>query len=68
MTAIKKLNSKNITQYKIFSSNNRIDIVKGQVKVKILDSLCHENMSFNEIVELTGKAKPTQFLNISENL
>jgi uncharacterized protein len=59
MTAIKKLNSKNITQYKIFSSNNRIDIVKGQVKVKILDSLCHENMSFNEIVELTGKAKPT---------
>ena len=59
MKAIKKLDIKNTPQYKIFSSDNKIDVVKGQVKVKILDSLCYNNMSFNEIVELTGKAKPT---------
>ena len=59
MKAIKKLDTKNTPQYKIFSSDNKIDVVKGQVKVKILDSLCYNNMSFNEIVELTGKAKPT---------
>ena len=59
MKAIKKLDIKNTSQYKIFSSDNKVDVVKGQVKVKILDSLCIKNMSFNEIVELTGKAKPT---------
>jgi len=59
MTAIKKHYSKRSPQYKIFSSGNKIDVVKGQVKVQILDSLCYKNMSFNEIVELTGKAKPT---------
>jgi len=59
MKAIKKLDTKSTAQYKIFSSDNKVDVVKGQVKVKILDSLCLNNMSFNEIVELTGKAKPT---------
>jgi hypothetical protein len=59
MKAIKKLGTKKTPQYKIFSSHNKLDVVKGQVKVKILDSLCYNNMSFNEIVELTGKAKPT---------
>jgi uncharacterized protein len=59
MTAIKKHYSKRSPQYKIFSSENKVDVVKGQVKVQILDSLCYKNMSFNEIVELTGKAKPT---------
>ena len=59
MTAIKKHYSKRSPQYKIFSSGNKVDVVKGQVKVQILDSLCYKNMSFNEIVELTGKAKPT---------
>jgi uncharacterized protein len=55
----KKKNNSTRSQYKIFSSDNKVDVVKGQVKVKILDSLCYRNMSFNEIVELTGKAKPT---------
>ncbi len=59
MTAIKKQNLKRSPQYKIFSSGSKVDVVKGQVKVTILDSLCNKNMSFNEIVELTGKAKPT---------
>jgi predicted hydrocarbon binding protein/DNA-binding HxlR family transcriptional regulator len=59
MTVNKKVNSNKPLQYKIFSSNNKIDVVKGQVKVQILDALCEKNMSFNEIVELTGKAKPT---------
>jgi predicted hydrocarbon binding protein/DNA-binding HxlR family transcriptional regulator len=59
MTTKKKNNLTRSPQYKIFSSDKKIDVVKGQVKVKILDSLCHKNMSFNEIVELTGKAKPT---------
>ena len=59
MKAIKKLDTKKTPQYKIFSSDNKVDVVKGQVKVQILDSLCYNNMSFNEIVELTGKAKPT---------
>jgi uncharacterized protein len=59
MTTIKKRVSKNSQQYKIFSSKKQVDVVKGQVKVKILDALCKRNMSFNEIVELTGKAKPT---------
>lgn len=59
MTSIKKHNSKGAPQYKIFSSNNRIEVVEGQVKVKILDSLRQRNMTFNEIVKLTGKAKPT---------
>ena|SRR5664280_401966 len=59
MTLTKKYNSKRSPQYKIFSSGSKVDVVKGQVKVKILDSLCINSMSFNEIVELTGKAKPT---------
>ena len=59
MTETKKYNSKRSPQFKIFSSNNKVDVVKGQVKVQILDSLCKKNMSFNEIVALTGKAKPT---------
>ena len=59
MKAIKKLEIKKTPQYKIFSFDNKVDVVKGQVKVKILDSLYLKNMSFNEIVELTGKAKPT---------
>ena len=59
MKAIKKIDRKNASQYKIFSSSNKVDVIKGQVKVIILDSLCQNNMSFNEIVELTGKAKPT---------
>jgi uncharacterized protein len=59
MKAIKKLDTKRTPQYKIFSSDYKVDVVKGQVKVQILDSLCYNNMSFNEIVELTGKAKPT---------
>ncbi len=59
MTETKKFNSKKSPQFKIFSSDSKLDVVKGQVKVKILDSLCKKNMSFNEIVALTGKAKPT---------
>lgn len=59
MTLTKKHNSKRSPQYKIFSSESKVNVVNGQVKVKILDSLCYKNMSFNEIVELTGKAKPT---------
>ena len=39
MTAIKKHYSKRSPQYKIFSSGNKVDVVKGQVKVQILDSL-----------------------------
>jgi predicted hydrocarbon binding protein/DNA-binding HxlR family transcriptional regulator len=66
MKAIKKQNSKKPLQYKIFSSDSKVDVVKGQVKVKILDSLCYKNMSFNEIVELTGKAKPTVSQHLSE--
>ena len=59
MTETKKYNLKRSPQYKIFSFDSKVDVVKGQVKVKILDSLCKKNMSFNEIVTLTGKAKPT---------
>jgi len=59
MTTSKKRVSKNSLQFKIFSSKKHIDVVKGQVKVKILEALCKRNLSFNEIVELTGKAKPT---------
>lgn len=59
MTATKKPSSKRAPQYKIFSSNKKVEIVEGQVKVKILDSLRKHNMTFNEIVDLTGKAKPT---------
>ena len=59
MALTKKYNLKRSPQYKIFSSGSKVDVVKGQVKVKILDSLCIKSMSFNEIVELTGKAKPT---------
>ena len=66
MKAIKKQNSKKPQQYKIFSSDSKVDVVKGEVKVKILDSLCYKNMSFNEIVELTGKAKPTVSQHLSE--
>ena len=58
MTETKKRFSKR-SQYKIFSSENKVDVIKGQIKVQILDSLCNKNMSFNEIVQLTGKAKPT---------
>ena len=59
MTTTKKSKTKKSTSYKIFSSKKQVDVVKGQVKVQILDALCKQNMSFNEIVELTGKAKPT---------
>ena len=66
MKAIKKQNSKKPPQYKIFSSDDKVEVVKGQVKVTILDSLRNNNMSFNEIVELTGKAKPTVSQHLSE--
>jgi uncharacterized protein len=67
MTGTKKSsNNKNSQSYKIFSSKKHVDVVKGQVKVKILDALCKKNMSFNEIVELTGKAKPTVSQHLSE--
>jgi uncharacterized protein len=59
MTTIKKSKTKKASSYKIFSSKKQVDVVKGHVKVQILDALCGRNMSFNEIVELTGKAKPT---------
>jgi predicted hydrocarbon binding protein/DNA-binding HxlR family transcriptional regulator len=59
MTTKTKTKTKNSTSYKIFSSKKQVDVVKGQVKVQILDALCKRNMSFNEIVELSGKAKPT---------
>lgn len=59
MTTTKKTKTKNSQSYKIFSSKKQVDVVKGQVKVQILDALCNKNMSFNEIVDLTGKAKPT---------
>ncbi|UTB32946.1 MAG: ArsR family transcriptional regulator [Methanobacterium sp. ERen5] len=67
MTGTKKYsNNKNSRSYKIFSSKKHVDVVKGQVKVKILDALCKKNMSFNEIVELTCKAKPTVSQHLSE--
>ena len=67
MTGTKKSsNNKNSQSYKIFSSKKHVDVVKGQVKVKILDALCKKNMSFNEIAELTGKAKPTVSQHLSE--
>ena len=67
MTGTKKSsNNKNSQSYKIFSSKKHVDVVKGQVKVKILDALCKKNMSFNEIVELTCKAKPTVSQHLSE--
>ena len=59
MTTTKKAKTKNSQSYKIFSSKKQVDVVKGQVKVQILDALCNKNMSFNEIVDLTEKAKPT---------
>jgi uncharacterized protein len=66
MTTTKKQTSKRSPQYKIFSSDDKVEVVKGQVKVTILDSLHNKNMSFNEIVELTGKAKPTVSQHLSE--
>ncbi len=59
MSVIKKYNTKRSPFYKIFSSDTKVDVVKSPVKVKILESLCYNNLSFNEIVEITGKAKPT---------
>lgn len=59
MTITKKIISKKSPQYKIFSSDNKVDVVKGHVKVIILDSLHNKHRSFNELVDLTGKAKPT---------
>ncbi len=59
MTTTKKTKTKHSRSYKIFSSRKQVDVVKGQVKVQILDALCNKNLSFNEIVLLTGKAKPT---------
>ena len=46
MTTKKKNNSTRSPQYKIFSSDNKIDVVKGQVKVKILDSLSSQKHEF----------------------
>ena len=66
MSVIKNYNTNKSPYYKIFSSGSKVEVVKSPVKVKILEALTYSNLSFNKIVEITGKAKPTVSQHLQE--